>query len=703
MRAKARLVRTLLGDEMVSNEVVALIELVKNSYDADATQVWIEISTEGDLITVLDDGHGMSHDTVLGVWTSPATLFKKKAKTSRRGRQLLGNKGIGRFASFRLGNRLKVTSRWLVDPEGDPDVVEQPADSETELVMNWADLTSNDELFLDQVRCEWEKRDPDLFGPDVEFQTGTFLQISELSPDLDWTLERVKTLRDGLARLIQPGDQRDFKIWLHTPFEELNGEVEPPPYLLNPDYFVHAEVDDLGQAVISFKAGEIHEELSIPLYATGSSKRRGRAVRNQQLRLPLCGPFAMELRVWDRDRESIQKMARRHGVETRELRGTLDRMSGVSVYRDGFRVFPYGEAGNDWLRLDLRRVQNPTMRLSNNQVMGFVRISSELNPYLKDQSNREGFIQNQAVADLMDLVMQVIAELEDRRYRLRRIPTLTQNFGLFEGIGLKFLRDAIVTERLQVPDRLKVLFDEQENLLANRMKEVRERYSMYRRLSALGELVDKVLHETSGPVGLIADEANLLEEDLKIIPNMSNMSARAHRIYEQCERASHALQTIKPLSGRSRSKRSKFVLEEVVQRAFELQEKNRCRLEVSKTRHPLVGYEGDVLQLFDNLIRNSVYWTEDAQTSDPVIRVKVTEIPGEHKLKVLFCDNGPGIPEKIREVIFDPYFSRKEGGTGLGLVICGEIAVEHGGSLKLLHDCNELPGACFEITLSTKE
>ena len=90
---------------------------------------------------------------------------------------------------------------------------------------------------------------------------------------------------------------------------------------------------------------------------------------------PQCGPFSIELRVWDRD--SLSGLVHDRGATLADVRRDLDAAAGINIYRDGFRVLPYGESRNDWLRLDLRRVQNPTMRLSNNQIMGYVLISGE--------------------------------------------------------------------------------------------------------------------------------------------------------------------------------------------------------------------------------------------------------------------------------------------------------------------------------------
>src|SRR5439155_1957787 len=103
-----------------------------------------------------------------------------------------------------------------------------------------------------------------------------------------------------------------------------------------------------------------------------------------------------------------------------EVRAWLKEWSGISVYPDGFRVWPYGEPHDDWLRLDQRRVNNPVVRLSNNQVVGFVEIARDANPDLRDQTNREGLLHNRAFEDLrrlMQFVLQVLeAERQSRRH-----------------------------------------------------------------------------------------------------------------------------------------------------------------------------------------------------------------------------------------------------------------------------------------------
>jgi hypothetical protein len=148
LRPRARII-SLIGDELISDEPVAIVELVKNSYDADASKV--EVKFEGkdparpDRILVSDDGHGMSLSTVLNSWFEPGTILKRKGDRSPKGRLLLGAKGIGRFAAARLANYLLLESKAA----GSSDIVKAK--------LNWADFGSenNYEKYLDEVSVQW--------------------------------------------------------------------------------------------------------------------------------------------------------------------------------------------------------------------------------------------------------------------------------------------------------------------------------------------------------------------------------------------------------------------------------------------------------------------------------------------------------------------------------------------------------------------
>src|SRR6266567_1886038 len=201
-RPHARLIR-LLGDELISDEIMAVVELVKNGYDADASRVQITLNHVTDplavCIYILDDGDGMDLFTLLHIWMEPANTHKRKRHRNKqrttRGRVLLGEKGIGRFAADKLGAELELVTR------------DRSADRELVLRVCWHHF-DDDDKYLEDIRSDWFAREP------VEFpgeQHGTLLIIRSLRAA--WTQEMVGRLYNGLSRLVSPfAGKTDFAI-----------------------------------------------------------------------------------------------------------------------------------------------------------------------------------------------------------------------------------------------------------------------------------------------------------------------------------------------------------------------------------------------------------------------------------------------------------------------------------------------------------
>ncbi len=124
--------------------------------------------------------------------------------------------------------------------------------------------------------------------------------------------------------------------------------------------------------------------------------------------------------MWDLDQESLEELAKETGARRKYIRDALMEIAGISIYRDGFRVLPLGDPkSSNWARLDLRRVNNPTLRISNNQIIGFISIELDQNPQFKDQSNREGLVESEAFNQLKEFIVRILNQLEVKRYEER--------------------------------------------------------------------------------------------------------------------------------------------------------------------------------------------------------------------------------------------------------------------------------------------
>ncbi len=331
MRPRARLI-SLIGEELISDEAVAVVELVKNAYDADAAKVEVRFEGENPLrpesLIVADDGIGMSLETVLSSWFEPGTVTKRKTPISPSGRLYQGAKGVGRFAAARLAGGLFLETKCKGAKDG------------VTVLLEWGKFDENS--YLDEVEIQYEVR------PLPEIQTWHYANSQGLRKKKDLDDYYFKELHNRLSRLISPfGEIKDFSIVLTIPgFPEYTGEVSPHEIIQKPPYKLNG--------TLSFN-GIFSGDITI-------NGKKFKSFRNHQLgkkgETVGCGGFSIELRAWDRDRLGLSPLMLKFDMGLTEIRGVLDQYCGLSIYRDGFRVHPYGAPGNDWLQLDYKSLLN---------------------------------------------------------------------------------------------------------------------------------------------------------------------------------------------------------------------------------------------------------------------------------------------------------------------------------------------------------
>ncbi len=710
LRPRARVLQAL-GSELISSEVVAVSELVKNSYDADATRVLIRISTAGDgTIEVIDNGVGMSLATVRSAWLEPATPAKLENPISARGRRVLGAKGIGRFAAAKLAQKLEVISR--------------PPDFQQEVwaTFDWSEFDDPD-TYLDQITIPCGLRKPLEILPEGsiallwratekrpvrrDLEHGTILRMTRLKER--WDATRVQNLHRALSRLISPKQVDSFHVRLSFVADaelEESDEIEPPELIKYPHYRILGAVRSDGRYRFKYvieadaqtisRKGRFVRQLLPPfdlISVNGSVPLETRAIA--------CGPLRINFRVWDRD--DLGNIVQRTASTIRNIRADLDAIAGISVYRDGFRVLPYGEPNNDWLRLDIRRVQKPTMRLSNNQLFGFISISANENQQLSDQSNREGLVEGQALHDLRDIVLHILTELENLRYKSRpRAKRVTTRASLFSSFSLDSVRASLGARAEDPPVRDALALANQS--IAAGIKEVQEVLGRYHRLATLGQLIDVVLHDGRQPVASITNQADLGVEATRrrnvdiatdIVPRFVTIRGQAGNLATMFNR-------IAPFGGRKKGRPKQLYMENIVRDAFAVHEHEIKSLAVTvdlPTSTTLVRVDSTELQeIVVNLLQNSLYWLRQVPQGKRAIVVTLNRT-ADNALQMVFSDSGPGVAPEHKDSIFEPYFSTKPDGVGLGLSIAGEIANDYyDGSLELL-DTGPLPGATFRLTL----
>ena len=664
---RARLLK-LIGAELISDDVLAITELVKNAYDADATSARIDfhdVAGPDGTITVRDDGHGMDLDALLGRWMEPAGTLKasKRGRRTRSGRRVLGEKGVGRFAADKLGSRLELFSRT------------RRSRDELRAIFDWDAFDSRDAKLAD-IKTRWELRSAQsLESP------GTLLVMSGLRSR--WNERMFRRLCNRLARLRPPFEHGEdgFGIWIESDeFPDYSGQVQTA-YLDRAPYRVDATFDG---------------EQTVLVDINGSSPQEHRWNGAGDLR---CGPVRLRLFGFDLEVDSLARLGPKM-----EARAWLREWSGISVYRDGFRVWPYGEPQDDWLRLDQRRVNNPTVRLSNNQVVGFVEITRDANPDLTDQTNREGLIHNPAHEDLRRLVLFVLQLLEAERQSVRH----PHGHGLTGASSSVRQADLTASALARLESHLDGQSGGRRLLDAVRSGLERDRLQRghlveaYAELAAVGQsalefstaalpLLEKA---HAACVALEASNGHSGSVSGVVVPELRDaLDAMTAKLV--------ALKTV-DVASRYRSGHTDVgPALHVFMRAVQPTLDGRgikLALSVDADRALLVKLRPESLhRVMHMLLANTLDWLH--RVTKPRVRLSVRD--GGDSCEVYFADNGPGIRKELADRVFEPHFSGREGGRGMGLTIARGIVEQHKGSLDVIHD-GRRRGATFRMRLPVR-
>ena len=678
-----------MGRDLVTDDVVAVMELVKNSYDALATCVDVRIRPAGDspgdqgYIEVADDGHGMDYDTVRDVWcviATPTRAERPVAGRGRRARAVTGEKGLGRLAAARLGDDMLVRTRKVNGPA-------------LEFSLNWTDLFEVRNIGDAGIRVSPL--------PDGTFdgQHGTTIRIGSLRSE--WDRDQIDDLGANLARLVSPFGAGDFAIRLEASGRDGTADVRSirlPEYMSEPKYRIGGRVD---------ADGTIHWRYQYRPIGVAGGREEARVEERAGSGGSewACGPFEFEIRAWDLSVEDTRDMAEHYREARSRIRGLIRQHRGISVYRDDVLVLPKSERARDWLGLDLRRVSRVGTRLSTSQVVGYVRITRAANPDITDTSDRERLVDNPAFTAFRAALLRVAAILENERDRdreeARKSHSAKDLFANMTAIPLISQMEALSEEGGNVEDAIAVT-----RVFAGKLERARadieRRFGYYNRLAVVGTIAQIIIHEIRNHTTVIGRGLRKAAEAAKRIRDKA-----LGRAVDLADGSAIALESLAdrfaPLARRGYvPSRRISVLEEAIDRCCEmLAPELRSRLVAvekptrAKTRVRIDPGELDSVIL--NLMTNSLYWMLRREGGRR-LRFRVASGPTVGRATVSVDDTGPGIDARDRELVFRPGWTRKPGGIGMGLVVASEMVEDRGGRMRTSVP-GELGGATFEFDL----
>ena len=716
IRPYARLI-TMLGDQLIKNELIALVELIKNSYDADAS--WVKVSfidfasdyslTATSKIIIEDDGCGMNADILKKHWLNPATPDKLRRKAvnakTEKGRILQGEKGIGRFAIFKLGKTIKITTRrQRQDDEGH--FIDEGDDVENTLVYDFSKYDDNflkengqdKDLFLENLQVEFSQAPPTtIVSKEIILGTtkrkrkpyGTIVEISNLKTK--WTDLRVARVQSEVGKL-QPifsqDTESDFGVWiykdnqLHESQDRYKEQLQN--CLENKSVFKvthgrYSSTDNIisfkinGQDVrLGFKDSDISglkqfEKFNTPEYKTE------------------CGSFRFEFYIFDFNVDSENPS--KYFLDSDDKK--IIREHRIYLYRDGLRVMPYGDPEDDWLRIDIAR---GTIRadefLSNDQVVGCVYISQEENPKLIDKTNREGLIEDgRALDDFITVLQLILKYLRKKPFAQYLIDK--QRKKEIDRIKHGRPSELIETAKKQYADDQKTLtfLKSFEHSYKKEKKVLEDRINKTENLAAVGLSIETASHDVMLFIQKTLENQDSLIRDLMTGEEIDKQELlkRLTLIRGNLSIVETQMKDVQLLFPSTKSRTKNINVEKIINKVTGLYKRvfndNKIFVDFDVTERPLIVKTTDavLLQVFINLFDNSLYWLK---TVDRERRIKIS-IDG-NKQRLIFSDNGPGIKDDDVNYVFEAFYSGKgEEGRGLGLYIAKQLLDRYDYSIDL--------------------
>ncbi|MGL5459210.1 MAG: ATP-binding protein [Cetobacterium sp.] len=680
-----------IGKNLIIDEISAIIELIKNSYDADAENVIIKLKNDNEnnlIITIEDDGHGMSFETVENNWMVPATSYKINNKYSPlKNRRVLGEKGLGRYSVAILGNFLRLETVKNLQ--------------KTTLELDWDSIKKF--KYLDEVEF-------DINVQKTSEKNGTKLIIKKKNY-LTWSIKKKIELEKELRKLLSPVSISNDIFRVYLIFEDFK--------IYNPDNNDERIITETKE-VLSYDLFEYYDykliakidkkmEINYSIYLNNNEllkedkieqKEVNRILNKESASFP--GPFNLEFRVFNRDVSGIASMQEQLKKENDkigklEVRQLLNELSGVSIYKNRFRIRPYGEERYDWLELNKRRFLNPTFRISNNQINGMVTLSDEIS--LVEKSARDGLQEDNNFNGLKAIVLEILSRLEIEKAQNKKQNEKHKPYNekeLFEKIGnFQNVKRKIKELTFNLPEdqqkKIEEIITEKEKEDLKEVNEIKDLIVKYEKHVTLGKIVNRVMHEGRKPISFFKNGCNFLRrETRKFLRNPSEeaiekIMQKTTEFDEQTEKISRLFKSIEPLSSQKRQRAKETNLKEIIMKSlfvYDADLKNII-LEINTEDVYSIVVDSEIQTAITNILENSLYWINESERQKKlIINLFKTE---NNKAKIEIIDSGPGIAEEdIKlESIFEPGFTRKSDGTGLGLSIAGESLKRNGFELKV--------------------
>jgi signal transduction histidine kinase len=688
----------LLGSQLISDKFTAIIELVKNSYDANATEVKIDfiqtLSPEKGQIIISDNGIGMSKEDISKKWMRIGTNNKRVETHSPSpfNRIYLGEKGIGRFAIEKIADHITLLSK------------EATSAVTHKLTIDWSKYEASKNEISTQLFTTMQNR-YEVSKNDLEYKSGTTLHFTNLKEE--WTELDIKRLKKELAKFVSPISDFDNKLGFKILIKE-----ELVNSLFGVDDYEEILNSSLNYASIIYKISsniDSQEELHF------NENTNEMEILNSKIR-PF-GPIKMYIYYFN----SLDKRKYKAAYKAKDLK-----IDGFKIYRDSILTTPFVEVASpdekgidsyrDVLGIDRRRWSNFFGKISSHDFIGIIEITKKDNPQIRDLTNRQNFEDTKEYKLFKDFIFEQIKEIEAKLdYEKKLLKEKEQNKikdAESEVIDIRSHLNNLLEQEPNLKDSIEPMYkylDNVSNVLKISSKEIDElnetierKDELYHSLMSLQEYAADLAHMVKNSLDKILSISRYFVKYLEHTKFFNKSKMLNYELLKMREDVTYMLDYAE-----SGHKLKEFDLSELMMKVFnrfdESFENEGIKVTLTKPDTFLVTHvETFMRDIFNNLISNSRKSLKNVQRDKKII--KCTAYKNEDEFIIIFSDNGIGIEEDIKERIFDRYFSttKDEGGSGIGLYVVKNNLKTLNGKIELIDSEFGNEGCSFKMTIPLK-
>ena len=726
----------LIGRENISNLEGAIIELVKNSYDADANYCILYFEESTQIVYIIDNGIGMTEETIKNHWMTIGNSSKDKNYISNLGRVQTGAKGIGRFALDRISDKCEMYTNhnenkiiWNVDwstfskKENITDIYAE-IESTNISISEYCSNIKNDELkkFISE-----------------NINVGTVFKLTTLR-DNEWNSDKVKDIGDKLSKLIPPNVDNNFSIYFYEENTDTESALITPENIEAYDYKIEFNVFDNGNTHIEINRNEFDfkDEFEEVIKKAGFKNEdkdyfKGKnIVKDVQLKELInlseedeanpIGKFNGTLYFY-KLMASLKDKEKFYYKDATGRKNMIKTFGGIKLYRDNFRVKPYGEYNTsdyDWLllanrnRKSLAALSSKTGKwtVGADQILGSIYISRS-NEKLKDQSNREGIIETREFELFKQTIISIISLFEeDRQYVGKKLSDYFDEKNELEEKKRRFLleaerkrkdkNDKDITKQnkeekneennqLSIEDASKVIEKQDETI-----EDLNQENTTLMPLATIGISTNTYIHE-------IEESHHILERKIALIKREVDRNRDKETIIENLNQVQKTLEMMNSwfsvtLHSVRKNKRQFLennineIINEQIQLWNNINEGRNIRINFQS--HDIILFECiecEIISIISNLISNSISSFENGNNNlENIIDINISKVEDGFKLE--YKDNGYGLadiyknnPYKILEANETNKINRngQKEGTGMGMWIINTIVNKYKGNIDL--------------------